>query len=330
MTQYHIPTLKLLSDAGIPDAQYELGVRYMKEEDYTRAFECFSKAAEQGDAKAQGGLGELYYKGLGVKQNYTEAFKWFSKAYKQGNAKAQTFLAQMYYNGEGVEQNYVEAFKRFSKAAKQGDLEAQHYLGVLYFKGEGIEQNYAEAFKWISKAAEAGHSGAQSNLGNMYYDGEGVEQNYAEAFEWYSRAADKGNGIAMYQLGVMYRNGEGTYKDYNKALKWFRDLTGARTHSFSAWLEMYPVLHDEICNAAFNIGEMYRNGEGVMQSYTTALEWYNKAAKKGHEKSQNAIKEIEHQEEQIKSQEELKTAAIIIAIVVGFLGLFIFIWAMAA
>lgn len=328
MTQCHIPTLKLLSEAGIPDAQYELGVRYVKEEYYTRAFECFSKAAEQGDAKAQEGLGELYYKGLGVEQNYTEAFKWFSKAYKQGNTKAQTFLAQMYYNGEGVEQNYVEAFKRFSKAAKQGDLEAQHYLGAMYFKGEGIEQNYAEAFKWISKAAEAGHSGAQSNLGNMYYEGEGVEQNYAEALKWYEKAADQGNGFAMYQLGVMYRNGEGTYKNYNEAFRWFRDLTGVRYYNFSVWLEKYPVLHDTICDAAYNIGEMYRNGEGVTQNYNTALEWYSKAAEAGHEKAQKAIKEIEHQKEQIKSQEELKTAAIIFAIVAGILGLFIFIWAL--
>ena len=330
MTECHIDTLKMLSRAGIPDAQYELGVRYVKEKYYTRAFECFSKAAEQGDAKAQEGLGELYYKGLGVEQNYTEAFKWFSKAEEQGNAKAQTFLAQMYYNAEGVKQNYVEAFKRFSKAAKQGDLEAQHCLGVMYFKGEGIEQNYTEAFKWISKAAKAGHSEAQSNLGNMYYDGEGVEQNYAEAFKWYGRAADKGNGVAMYQLGVMYRNGEGTYKNYNEALRWFRDLTGVRYYNFSVWLEKYPVLHDTICDAAYNIGEMYRNGEGVTQNYNTALEWYSKAAEAGHEKAQNAIKEIKLQKEQIKSQEELKTAAIIFAIIAGILGLFIFIWAMAA
>lgn len=333
MTECHIDTLKMLSRAGIPDAQYELGVRYVKEKYYTRAFECFSKAAEQGDAKAQEGLGELYYKGLGVKQNYTEAFKWFSKAYKQGNAMAQTFLAKMYYGGEGVEQNYTKAFKWFAKSAEQGDLEAQHYLGGMYFKGEGIEQNYAEAFKWISKAAEAGHSMAQSNLGIMYYYGDGVEQNYAEAFEWNSRAADKGNGIAMYHLGVMYRNGEGTYKDYNKAFEWFYKLTGGRNYEydFRRWLLDNPVLlHDEICDAAFNIGEMYRNGEGVTQNYNTALEWYSKAAEEGHEKAQKAIKEIEHQKEQIKSQEELKTAAIIFAIVAGILGLFIFIWAMAA
>jgi TPR repeat protein len=42
--------------------------------------------AEQGDAKAQFALGNLYYFGQGTLQDYVEAVKWFRKAAEQGYA----------------------------------------------------------------------------------------------------------------------------------------------------------------------------------------------------------------------------------------------------
>jgi len=38
------------------------------------------KAAEQGDAGAQGGLGLIYYEGKGVPQDFAEAYFWFDLA----------------------------------------------------------------------------------------------------------------------------------------------------------------------------------------------------------------------------------------------------------
>ena len=76
-----------------PQQQYEEGVRYYfgegVEKDYTKAFEWFSKAAEQGDADAQFSLGVMYSEGQGVGQNYEKAFEWYSKAAVQRNARAQ-------------------------------------------------------------------------------------------------------------------------------------------------------------------------------------------------------------------------------------------------
>ena len=77
------------------------------------------KKAEQGDADAQGQLGWMYYKGLGVPQDYQEAVRWFRAAAEQGEAKAQFNLGLMYYQGEGVLEDFVQAHMWANLAASQ-------------------------------------------------------------------------------------------------------------------------------------------------------------------------------------------------------------------
>ena len=52
----------------------------------------YRSAAEQGNADAQYLLGNCYIGGLGVEKDKVEAVKWFSKAAAQGNVKAQKIL----------------------------------------------------------------------------------------------------------------------------------------------------------------------------------------------------------------------------------------------
>ena len=56
------------------------------------AVKWYRKAAEQGDAYAQGQLGWMYDSGQGIAQDYAEAVKWYHKAAEQGNAFAQRNL----------------------------------------------------------------------------------------------------------------------------------------------------------------------------------------------------------------------------------------------
>ena len=106
----------------------------------------------------------MYYNGFGVLQDYKQAFKWYSKAAEQGLAKAQNNLALMYYNGFGVPQDDKQAFKWYTKAADQGNAMAQYNLGLMYEDGEGVPQDYKQAVKWFSKAAEQGDADGQNSL----------------------------------------------------------------------------------------------------------------------------------------------------------------------
>ena len=91
--------------------------------------------AQQGDAKAQYNLGEMYATGKGVAQNHKQAAAWFSKAAEQGDAAAQLRLGVHYEFGIGMPQDFKQAFTWISKAAEQGDAEAQLHLGVNYELG---------------------------------------------------------------------------------------------------------------------------------------------------------------------------------------------------
>jgi hypothetical protein len=60
--------------------------------DYAAAVVPVRKAAEQGDAKAQIHLGDLYADGRGVYQSYAQAIKWYCKALILGYAPARRRL----------------------------------------------------------------------------------------------------------------------------------------------------------------------------------------------------------------------------------------------
>ena len=84
------------------DAAYQRG-------DYATAIREMRPLAEQGNARAQYGLGVMYDKGRGVPQDYAEALQWYRKAAEQGYALAQNNLGAMYEDGAGVPQDSVNA-----------------------------------------------------------------------------------------------------------------------------------------------------------------------------------------------------------------------------
>jgi hypothetical protein len=94
-------------------------------------FEQTLAEAEQGNAKAQYKLGNMYFSGVGVKQDYAEALRWFTKAAEQGHANAQNNLAEMYHKGRGVKQDDAEAVRWHTKAAEQGHVYSQNWLDRL-------------------------------------------------------------------------------------------------------------------------------------------------------------------------------------------------------
>ena len=103
-------------DAGF--AAYERG-------DYAAALKEWKPLAEQGLAKSQNALGNMYANGWGVPQDFTEAVTWYRMAAEQGYASAQFNLGAMYGRGDGVAQDDAEAVVWYRKAAEQGFAQAQ-------------------------------------------------------------------------------------------------------------------------------------------------------------------------------------------------------------
>jgi hypothetical protein len=128
--------------------------------------------------------------------DFATALSVFQTLANQGVARAQFYLAEMYTESQGVQQDLAEALKWNRKAADQGDAEAQFNLGLMYDTGEGVPQSDAEALKWYRLAADQGYAAAQSNIGSKYADGEGMPQDDVRAYMWLSLAATQGNQLA--------------------------------------------------------------------------------------------------------------------------------------
>ncbi len=112
--------------------------------------------AEQGDAKAQWQLGQVYSVGapVGMKDD-PEAIRWFRKAAEQNFVPALDALAYFYELGYGVARDEAEAMKWRRKAAEQNSTAAQLRLGFCYRDGKGVEKDEVEAYAWFDLAARS-------------------------------------------------------------------------------------------------------------------------------------------------------------------------------
>ncbi len=113
------------------DADFAAGFAAYSRGDYQVAVDEWRTLADQGDIKAQVGLGFMHEKGLGVPQDYTKAVRWYRLAAEQGDAIAQYNLGVMYGNGTGVLQDYVEAHRLFTFSATRGNEDAKNSLSYI-------------------------------------------------------------------------------------------------------------------------------------------------------------------------------------------------------
>jgi len=146
---------------------FEEGQAALGKKDVATALNLFQQAAEQGDERAQVGLGNLYKDGGVLKQDYAKAAYWYALAANQGNAGAMLFLASLLIQGKGVPQDEVQAASLFKIAAAEGLVDAQFFLGRLYESGRGLQQNVVLAHMWLNLSAAQGDGTAQERRDNL-------------------------------------------------------------------------------------------------------------------------------------------------------------------
>lgn len=86
--------------------------------DYKTALRIWLPAAEQGDARSQNYVGEIYGRGLGLEPDYGEAARWYEKSAEQGFAPAQINLAQLHEQGLAGPRDLKVAMNWYRRATK--------------------------------------------------------------------------------------------------------------------------------------------------------------------------------------------------------------------
>jgi len=148
-------------------------------------------------------IGMLYWMNQGVPRDYFEASRWLHKAAELGNAGAQGKLGFLYAEGLTVGQDYEQAFQWFSKAAQQGDVDGQYNLGIFYLNGWGIEQNKTMAAQYLAAASAQGDQDAEAMLQQLLPQTAMIpSQESVEAPDIQTDPADGKTGIAAVERGV--------------------------------------------------------------------------------------------------------------------------------
>ena len=234
------------------------------------AAEWLRNAADQGNANAQGLMGDLYRDGEGVRKDAALAAEWYRKAADQGDADAQGTLGFMYYRGEGVPEDRALAAEWLGRAAEQGRIWAKEWSREIDRGGKHIPKELGE--EWYRKAADQGKTCVQPWLDEvMYSGGENVRKTYPSA--WLRRAADIGSAVAQALMGDLYSgydritvdaDGESVSEDYALAAEWYRKSA----EQGNAWAQQ-------------QLGFLYHLGEGVPEDDAHAAEWLGRAAAQG-------------------------------------------------
>jgi TPR repeat protein len=131
--------------------------------------------------------------------------------------------------------------------------------------------NFSEAGAGFRLAAEQGHAESQYLLSTMYDAGEGLPQDDTQAAYWELKAAEQGHAYAQANLSFRCYAAD----NFDEAFAWCQRAA----HSSLAW-------------AQYNLGLMYRKGEGVPQSNTEAAHWYRLAATQNFPEAQLKLADL--------------------------------------
>ena len=127
---------------------------------------------------------------------------------------------------------------------------------------------FSQASDNFTRAAEQGHIESQYILSTMYAEAKGLPHDDAQAALWERKAAEQGHTFAQANLSFrLYAAG-----NFAEAFTWCQRAADQRL----AW-------------AQYNLGLMYRKGEGVAPNDAEAAHWFRLAATQNYPEAQQRL-----------------------------------------
>lgn len=217
------------------------------------------------------------------KKDYEHAVECYREGVKAGDIDCMDNLAVCYFWGYGVETDLQKSSYYHEKAAKAGSVRAMYNTGLNYEHGYGVSQNMNKALFWLEKAAENNYQMAYAELGNIYSHGAYVNKDLEKAFNYYRKGADMGGIESKLNIATFYEKGIATEEDIEKAKALYQE-------AFDYYYD--KAVSEDDREAQFKLGFFYfmgLNSIDLEQNYIQAAEWYERAAKNGHDNAQNSL-----------------------------------------
>ena len=281
---------------GDAESQWQVGATYAKLNDPIRALPMLRSAAEAGHPQAATLLGWFHESGRGTEKNLDEARRWYRAGVDRGQADAMAALGRLLLKEPGAESRQATQ-QLLQRAAERNDPDGQYYLGWMLAQGTEASHDDAKAFAWFSKAAAQGHVGAQLAVATHLLTGRGVAKDRKSASEWLQRAAEKQDPVAHYLLGRLNEGDRAA--DLERARNSFRIAAAAGHREAQFALGSLLAKSREVADrkeaaewlgkaqeaghkaAANRLGELYRDGVGVLQQHDKARVIFQRAAEQG-------------------------------------------------
>ncbi len=130
-----------------------------------------------------------------------EAMNTHVLACENNEAKSCSIIGNMYFKGDGVKQDFAKAAKPLERACYYGEIRSCTLLGLLYERGDGIAQNINKATVIYQKACNSGDPLGCNNLAKLYEK----ELNAVKAVNFYKKACEDGDSSACRALIRNYR-----------------------------------------------------------------------------------------------------------------------------
>ncbi len=162
------------------------------------------EAAKNGQPLALWRLGEMYEKGIGVKQDQARAFSYYSRIANdnastpprsiEADIVARSFVKIGDYYRVGLPAAGIAANQKqfrallLHAASYFGNADAQYRVGLLYLDSKELGVNPLQSARWLSLAAHKGQVAAQAVLGDMLFNGSGIEAKPVEGLMWLTLA----------------------------------------------------------------------------------------------------------------------------------------------
>ena len=267
-----------------------LGEQRSSDEDVVQFHEYSAMA---GDAIAQVTMGDYYLTGgHGLPQSLDKAFEFYSMAASQEDARGESMLAFMYEKGYGVAVSNSSALKMYEDASLEEDLFAMCRLGLAHLEGRlGLEPSLENAQTHFAKASQLGAACGFGGLGRV----SARRKDSKQALKFFALAVQKGHrrsalalarlqlaesavscATAIRNLAVVVESAEPVVQQLKRA---HGEATAAKGNKTLA-LELYEQLawagvEEAQANAAHLLHHEFENLPRAVRYYQLSAEQHN-------------------------------------------------------
>lgn len=153
---------KASAEQGYPAGQMLFAQLLQQNGDEAEALELLKRAADAGLTEANYEVGQAYLNGEGTPASTADAIRYLKVAAERNHVASQLELSRLYASSDYPDA--AEARRWLMRAAEQESAEAQYALGMSYSEGRNGQVDYRRAYVWLSRAMLNGDRRARAEL----------------------------------------------------------------------------------------------------------------------------------------------------------------------